>query len=225
MRTRSWLVAASLFSSLPGCGHSSPTAPTPPPQASSYMVSGTVREMVEGISRPVANQFLSLWVQETEGLPPGMTMRGSMQYTHTDDSGRYSAHVPSRSIVFVSAVWGRRQPCLASAVVVRDTVIDVQVFQGSSDAPVVSAGSMISGFVYERSPEGRKPLRGAAAWLDISSDVWVASTETDASGRFYFCGVNGVLRMDVDAQGYQPNVHSVFIYGSGNRSFEFEFSR
>ena len=222
---RNWLVAASVFSCLPGCGHSSPTAPTPPPQASSYLVSGTVREMVEGTSRAVANQFLSLWIQETEGLPQGLLMRGSSQYTHTDDSGRYSAQVPARSTVFVSAVWGKRQPCVASAMVVRDTVIDVQVFSGSSDAQAATAGSMISGFVYENTPQGRKPLRGAAAWLDLWSDVYVASTETDANGRFYFCGVNAVVRMDVDAQGYQPNVHSVSISGSGNQSFEFEFSR
>jgi hypothetical protein len=224
MRLRSWFIAASVFSCLPGCGQTSPTAPTPP-QASSYLVTGTVREMVEGISRPVANQFLSFWVQETEGLPPGITMRGSTQYTHTGDGGRYSTQVPSRSTVSVSAVWGKRQPCVASAVVVRDTVIDVEVFQGSSDAPAVSRGSVVTGFVYESTPEGRKPLRGAAAWLDAGSDIWVASTETDASGRFYFCGVDGSFRMDVDAQGYQPYVHSVFLYGSGHRSFEFEFSR
>jgi hypothetical protein len=181
--------------------------------------------MVDGISHPVADHFLSLHIQETERLPPPITMRGSMQYTHTDANGRYSAQVPSRSTVFVSAVWGKRQPCVASAVVTRDTVIDVQVFAGSSDAPAASAGGMITGLVFERTADGRKPLRGAAAWLDVFSDIWVASTESDANGRFYFCGVNRLLRMDVDAQGYQPYVHSVFVNGSGNQSFEFEFSR
>jgi hypothetical protein len=101
----------------------------------------------------------------------------------------------------------------------------VQVFAGSSDAPAASAGGMITGLVFERTADGRKPLRGAAAWLDVFSDIWVASTESDANGRFYFCGVNRLLRMDVDAQGYQPYVHSVFVNGSGNQSFEFEFSR
>jgi hypothetical protein len=217
-------LAASLLFSLTGCSESMPVAPTPPPSPPSYVVSGIVRETVDGVSRPVANQFLSLHTQETEGLPPGMTLRGSMQYIHTDDSGRYSAQVP-RSLVFVSAVWGKRQPCLASATVVRDTVIDVQVFPGSSDAPSPTPGSMITGFVYETTPEGRKPVQGASAWLDVSSDVYVASTETDAAGRFYFCRVNTMVRMDVSADGYQPYVYSEFVYGPGNRHFEFEFKR
>jgi hypothetical protein len=152
-------------------------------------------------------------------------MRGSMLYTHTDESGRYSAQVPARSTVLVSAVWGKRQPCIASASIVGDTVIDVHVFPASSDPPADAAGSMITGVVYESTPEGRKPLPGAAAWLDLASDNWVASTETDASGRFYFCGVNADVRMDVDAQGYQPTVQSVFVVGRGSRFFEFEFRR
>jgi hypothetical protein len=127
--------------------------------------------------------------------------------------------------VFVSASWGKRQPCIASASVQKDTVIDVQVFTGSPAAPAGPAGPMITGFVYETTPEGRKPLPGAAVWLDLSSDAYIANTETDEAGRFYLCRVNTSARMDVSADGYEPYQYSEFVSGAGNRTFEFEFRR
>jgi hypothetical protein len=37
------------------------------------MISGTVFETINGVATPVAGQFLALFIQETQGLPPGMT--------------------------------------------------------------------------------------------------------------------------------------------------------
>lgn len=103
------------------------------------------------------------------------------------------------------SVWGKRQPRIASVSVDKDTTIDVQVFPAESCAtPSSAAGSMITGFVCETTPDGRKPLRGAEAWLDLGQDAYVANTETDETGRFFFCRVNTCVRMDVFADGYQP---------------------
>jgi hypothetical protein len=192
--------------------------------SANYVVSGTVFETANGVSRPVADQFLALFIQETEGLPVGITMRGSAQYVTTDASGHYSVQVP-RSRVFVSASWGKRQPCLASSFVDKATTIDVQVFAAGSVEPSAPAGPMITGFVYETTPDGRRPLRGAAVWLDLSSDAYIANTETDEAGRFTLCRVNTTARLDVSAEGYQPYAHSEFVSGAGDRYFEFEFRR
>jgi hypothetical protein len=219
------LFVTSLVTVLAGCDVFSPTSPaspSPPLQPASFVLSGVVAENANGTSRPVADQFLALFIQETEGLPPGISLRGSVQYVTTDHDGRYTASVP-RGRVFVSAVWGKQQPCVASASVNRDTVLDVEVFSGSSVAPPTAAGPMITGLVYETTPQGRKPLRSAAAWLDLFSDAYIAATVTDADGRFYFCRVNDSVRMDVDAEGYQAQ--SQFIQGAKDMFLEIELKR
>jgi hypothetical protein len=169
MRLFVLLLVVSAATVLAGCGTSAPTSPaspSSPPQPTSFVLSGDVAETVNGVSRPVADQYLALFIQETEGLPPGITLRGSVQQVTTDQNGRYTTQVP-KSRVFVSAVWGRRQPCVASTSVSRDTVLDVEVFSASSVPPPMAAGPLITGFVYETTPRGRQPLRGAAAWLDL----------------------------------------------------------
>lgn len=218
------LFVVSAVTVLAGCDTSAtlPASPSSPPQPISFVLSGDVAETVNGVSRPVADHYLALFIQETEGLPPGLTLRGSVQQVTTDQNGRYTTHVP-KSRVFVSAVWGKRQPCVASASVSKDTVLDVEVFSGSSVAPPMAAGPLITGFVYETTPQGRKPLRGAAAWLDLFSDMYIAATVTDADGRFYFCRVNDSVRMDVDAEGYQAR--SEFIHGARDVFLEIELTR
>jgi len=210
-----------------GCADPAPpVAPTSPSTSglpASHLVSGTVLERVDGGVRGVANQFLTLITVETRGLPPGMVKRTKAQSLSTDASGRYSAHVPT-SIVFVSAAWGKRQPCVASAPVSQDTTLDVEVFAGSSSPPS-GASPRITGFVYETTPSGRRPLKGAALWLDLASDAYVAATETDDLGQFYFCHVSADVRLDVSVEGYQPYQHSAFLSGATDSHIEFEFRR
>jgi hypothetical protein len=224
MRMSSRLLATSLLTWMAGCGASVPTSPASPQQPVTYMFSGIASETVDGLTRPLADHNLGLAIHETEGLPIGLTLRGSGQQVTTDHNGRYTARVP-RSRVYVS-VWGKRQPCLASAYVDKDTTVDVQVFPaGTSITPFSVAGPIITAFVYETTPEGRRPLRGAEAWLDLGQDSYVANTETDEAGRFFFCRVDTRVRMDLFADGYQPYQYAEFISGTGDRSFEFEFRR
>jgi hypothetical protein len=53
-------LAAALFSCIAGCSTSGPTTPTAPSQPTTHAVSGTVFEIVDGVLRPVAGQFLVL---------------------------------------------------------------------------------------------------------------------------------------------------------------------
>jgi hypothetical protein len=90
-----------------------------------------------------------LVIVQTQGLPPGVMKRIFPQYVHSDASGRYSAEVPT-SDVFVSAVWGKRQPCLASASVTKNTTLDVEVFDGSSPRPSRGYPTRPSAFLQRR---------------------------------------------------------------------------
>jgi hypothetical protein len=122
--------------------------------------------------------------------------------------------------VFVS-VWGKLQPCIASGFVSKDTTLNVQV---GAVALSGADGAVITGVVYELIPDGRRPLRGATAWLDIGQEAYVANTETDESGRFSLCGLNTNARLDVYADGYQPYAHAEFVSGAKDSYFEFEFT-
>jgi hypothetical protein len=83
---------------------------------------------------------------------------------------------------------------------------------------------MITGFVYETTPQGRKPLRGVHVSVDAASDVWVAYTRTDSTGRFFLCRVNAMVQVVVSAgNGYQDWWQS--IPGTSDMFFEIELKR
>jgi hypothetical protein len=105
----------------------------------------------------------------------------------------------------------------------RDTTLDVQVFPAGSVDSSPGVKQLITGSVYETTPNGRRPIASADVWLDLSSDAYIANTETDASGRFTFCGVWTPVRVDVSREGYQGG--SAFFVPGGERAFEFELKR
>ena len=215
------LLVASLLTCLAGCSDGVPTPPTVPnppgPESAnrSYVVSGVVYEMADGVSRPRAGQLVVLYITQDR------TTR--VLRVNTDQNGRYTAEVPrSRVIAFA---WGALQPCIASTFVDIDATLDVQVFSSWRSLTRPTAGRMISGVVYEATPRGRVPLRGASIWLDAAQESYVAYTETDESGRFFLCRVDLPVRMDVFADGYEPYQYGEFIDGTRDTFFEFEFRR
>lgn len=208
--------AASLLVWLAGCDGSTLTVPASPslPTPQSYVVSGILSETVAGVSYPLAGRKVILWT------------RTSTVSVSTDESGRYTAQVP-KSQVFVSA-WhppDQQQPCVASAAVDQNTTIDVEVVPvGSSSMPASAVSPMISGFVYEMTPQGRNPLRGVHVSVDAALDAWVAYTRTDSAGRFLLCSVNAPVQIVVSAgNGYQDWWQSIL--GTGDMSFEIELRR
>jgi hypothetical protein len=215
------LLAVSLLASLGGCNNSMPTSPADPspPVPQSYVVSGIVSETVDGVSRPLAGHTVHLWISQLG--------TGRAQSSTTDHNGRYIVQVP-KAQVFVSG-WhppDQQQPCLASAAVDKDTTIDVQFAPaGRSLTPPPGASPMITGVIYETTPQGRNPLRGVYVELDASIDVPVALTQTDDAGRFFLCRVNApvVLGVGVDPNRYQR--WSQLIPGTGDMVLEIELIR
>ena len=223
-------LAVSLVAWLGGCSNSVPTSPAnpspanpSPPVPQSYVVAGVLSETVDGVSRPLAGRQVHLYISGTCPGPPGCTVERGREPFYTDNSGRYTAEVP-KTRVFVSANVPGLQPCVAGAAVDRDTTIDVQVVPaGSSFTPPPAASPMITGFVYETTPQGRKPLGGVGAWLEVgfADSYRVAITQTDDAGRFFLCRVNAPVRMVVSSR--QDWAQS--IPGTGDMFFEIELRR
>jgi hypothetical protein len=229
MRMVRRLLAASLLAWLTGCSSSVPTPPTSPsvPVPQSYVVSGTVSETVDGISRPVAGRKVDLYISGSTCVS-GQTIpciAEKVEVVDTDQNGRYTAQVTvfPKTLVFVAGAGlhaAGQQPCLASALVDKDTTIDVEVLPvGSSSTPPPSASPMITGLVYETTSQGRKPVRGVWAHLQVGfTDSWpVAKTQTDDAGRFFFCRVNRPVQMVVSEVAHIP--------GTGDMYFEIELRR
>jgi hypothetical protein len=226
------VLAASLVAWLVSCKDSVPTSPTNPslPAPQSYVISGTVSETVDGFSHPVAGRKVDLYINGSpcvSGQPiPCITEKAEV--VDTDQNGRYTVQVTvlPKTVVFVAGAGLHaigQQPCLAAALVDKDTTIDVQVFPiGSSSTPPPAAGPMITGFVYETTPQGRNPVRGVWAWLEVGwADSYpVAKTQTDDTGKFFFCRVDAPVRMGVS--GYQEPQS---IPGAGDMYFEIELKR
>ena len=128
--------------------------------------------------------------------------------------------------MFVSANVPGLQPCVASAAVDKDTTIDVQVVPpGRPPMPPSAASPMITGFVYETTPQGRNPLRGVDVWLEVGFEgYFVAGNQTDDAGRFFLCRVNAPVLMYVFLSGYQ-RVDARSIPGTGDMFFEIELKR
>jgi hypothetical protein len=229
------LLAASLVTWLVCCNDSVPTSPASPslPTPQSYVVSGTVSETVDGVSRPLAGRKVDLYLSGIcEQILPGRDCaREKTEVVETDQNGRYTVRVQvpdsrplsPKPLVFVTGAGlhaAGHQPCLGSALVDKDTTIDVEVFPvGSSSTPPAGAGPMITGFVYETTPQGRNPVRGVWAHLEVgfTDSYYVARTQTNDAGRFFFCRVNRPVRMVVS--------EVVSIPGTGDMHFEIEVKR
>jgi hypothetical protein len=217
------VAAASLLAWVAGCNSASPAVPTDPrdpepPAEVTYVVSGVVSEVVDGVSRPLPGRQVFLWIAQPN--------RGWSQTVVSDQSGRYTAAVP-KSRVFAYS-WhppDQHQPCLASAVVDRDTILNVEVVPAGTPAtPPAAASPLLTAFVYETTPQGRVPLQGVHVSVEGAWDVWVATTRTDETGRFYLCRLNTPVQMVVSAgNGYQDWWQS--IPGDRDLAVEIELKR
>ncbi len=173
----------------------SPTAPSPLPSPvpqPPFTVSGVVLEHTMAGSRPLAGVRLRLRTWQ----PPG-----SFLDTVSDASGRYEVSgLQARETVTVapSIEAEYRAPCPAgTSGLSGNSTVDVHVVStallstAGAPASLPRTSIWVSGVVFERTPEGRRPVAGAAADLAVDdSDAFVMSTTlTDGSGRYLLCTV------------------------------------
>jgi hypothetical protein len=94
MRPLSRLLAGSLLTCVAGCNTSIPTSPanSSPPVPQSVVISGTISEVVDGVSRPAAGRKVDFFL---DGSACGSRQTPCEQagVVETDQNGHYAAHV------------------------------------------------------------------------------------------------------------------------------------
>jgi hypothetical protein len=209
-----------------GCrGHDSPLAPSPPAEAMSFTLSGSVLESTASGSRPAEGVPLFFWVDA------GNTSRNFGPVT-SDADGRYSVSNVPRGMVYVQSSWSRyEQPCFTSVELRGDTVLDVEVV---SPATLLSLGPSslrnlngltVSGVVFDASSGDRRPIAGARLQVWIGDWVYGASTSTDASGRYLLCRFPRGWQVSVytDKEGYRQ--HTAEVLPAGNTTLDIPLER
>ena len=192
-----------------------PTAPMPP-----VAISGTVYEHGPFGQRPLANIPLDVSDRWTYSIPMVVT----------DAVGRYSArgHEQTEYKARIDAP-GYFQPCYAGTFLRSlEVTLDAHVVSGDT---LVSSGMpstlplvepVISGQVFERTPQGNRPISGASVVVDfadydtIPGPAPFITTLTDSQGRYTVCGTTGGLirvwasDFDGDAKAIAPDRISTF---------------
>lgn len=161
--------------------------PAPPPQESgSFIISGIVFDHTSEGPRPAAN------------LPLIVRTGGGLAATTTDESGRYSVvGFPGPVSIAPAPGSGYYAPCPAGWDYVDSSsrfevhVVSATLLSTSgapSDMPLNSS-IWVSGIVFEKTAEGRRPVAGAAVHMDgDGTDLRMGShTLTNAEGRYLLC--------------------------------------
>ena len=152
----------------------SPVAPSSPAPASSplapvtFTLTGVVYEATAGGRRPLAGVGLDISV-EYQSWPPRV---------FSDATGRYRVPntSPSGSLKVTAEMPGYKQPC---RVAVMHTDADQDLYLVPDDtlsttgipASLPLAAPMLTGHVFERSPEGIQRLSGASIVVDFSGGM------------------------------------------------------
>jgi hypothetical protein len=161
------------------------TAPTP----TVYTVSGVVSEG----ARPIEGASVGAWIGSNGS---GYGYSGAPGPTLTDAAGYYQLRVPAQMKAWVGASKaGYVQQCAAPQVtVLGDTRVDVQLVSranlsaSTAQAPVAGLRA-VSGVIFEVTGAGKQPVAGAYVDFEPISDYPMASTFSDAAGRYLLCGV------------------------------------
>jgi hypothetical protein len=192
------------------CGEeplSLPTAPTVPnvpstPVAPTFTLSGVITERFSG--RPVQGAGVWVWpftFAQVRSWPPG-----GMRMTRSDGAGRYTiSGLPSLGPVWVSTAqtWGDAfnapyvHQCVTTVTVEGDATLDVTVSStadlvalNGSTGPTPPNSRIVSGTVFEITPNGRQPVENVwVGWEASVMDGFVAETRTDAAGHYRVCGL------------------------------------
>jgi hypothetical protein len=160
-----------------------------------YTLSGSITEVVAGQAQPVAGVNVSAWVDQGASGYSYMWAHGA---TYSDAGGHYRLpYLPAASVTV--QIWkdGYVQQCASPTVAVRgDVTLDLGIVARQnlsadpSGVPPAAAGQrVVSGLVFETTPDGRRPLAGAFIDFEPVMDFPAATTTSDAQGRYLLCGL------------------------------------
>jgi hypothetical protein len=203
-----------------------PNSTTLPPTPAQFNITGVVYETSADGRRPLAGVGIDVSVEYQSWRPQ----------TTSDAEGRYSISgmSPTLALKLIATKAGYSQPCRLP-IIATNQVHDVylvsnEVLSTTGVPPTLSVVQpTLSGLVFEQTPEGRRPISGAAVIGDFTGGMgWApsATTRTDTSGRYVLCNVvdaSGLgLALLVSKEGYDNAFVSVYPLVS---SFDVELRR
>ena len=177
-----------------------PTAPTvpstpPAPSGPTVTLSGIISERFSG--RPL--EGVRVWIFTIGGFVSAQP--AGVQHVASDAAGRYrTSGIPlDRSFWVVAGLSGPQEYWQQCAVTVRSTADTTQdltltsranLGAGNSQPPPRAPGMWnISGVVFEMTVDGRRTVADVSVGMEPSSNLVVAATSTDATGRYLLCGL------------------------------------
>ncbi|HSC29152.1 MAG TPA: carboxypeptidase-like regulatory domain-containing protein [Vicinamibacterales bacterium] len=162
--------------------------------------------------RPLAGRQVELWIEYSPRPGRFESMR---QDATTDEQGRYDVSGLPNSLVWIFAApepaardlngHTHLQPCAAARRVEQDTTFDVELVPADDPRPPTRVRPLtISGIVFETTPGGRVPVKGARIYAEKPLDFVATGAISDAEGRYRLCGLpEDQWSLFALAEGYQ----------------------
>jgi hypothetical protein len=196
--------------SLVGCNDApavQPISPSPQvapsPQVSTRTVTGSVSLYSHAGNQPLSGVEVGVWLEQPRSMRGGPSVR-------TDSAGHFSVEVPSDALVrLTGSSPGLLQPCLSTAKV-DETEANIRLVTASDllyARPDLAEERVLSGTIFEVSPEGRSPIPDAFIEIDGAhgDGLVLGKTRSDSNGKFVVCGLEGnpIHALVVAKSGYQ----------------------
>ena len=227
LRTVPFLIAAA------ACGENRPfTFPSPVLTPGSNAASASPSGLLSGVvyeATPVGRQPLAgVGVDvsaEYQSWPPAV---------FTDAAGRYSVAVAAGlSVKIIAEKPGYSQPCrvpVPRGVTEQDVylVSDTTLAMSGIPSTMPMVPPILTGRVFERTPEGPRPISDAAVIGDFTGgEGWApsATTRTDPDGRYSLCNVDSKVGGGLLLLVSKPGYTSVAVPGDPGGNGDVELSR
>src|SRR5262245_326461 len=178
-----------------------PTVPaipssTPVPTTTTYRLSGAVQERTRQGAQPIANASVNLWVDTGRFGYSYWWMNGPV---YSDASGKFQMPNLPPAIGWLTVYKeGYVQQCALPAINLDTNAENLEVTlvareNASVDklsVPGSVRGRILAGRIVENTPSGVQPVAGAFVGFDPVPAFPVATTYSDANGRYLLCGLS-----------------------------------
>ena len=215
-----------------------------PSGATTFTVSGVIRQIgPDGLLHPVDGARIDVFVS----LPDGAGYHWMSDVT--DPTGRFELWgIPAGALATlyagtadpVSHISSSLQPCAHQPRVTEDMSVDIEIvpmsagpaaataaaYRGAQSPTRASMGPVIGGQAFERDADGAR-VGVPNAMVSVGGDMepLVATTLTDADGRYVICGVSSLQHEFFASRAGFSVVKPIPGFDSNERWVDFEMSR
>lgn len=191
-------------------GYAIPSSCPPFPTGGPNVLTGTVVERAATGTTPLAGVSVWAWVEYPNGNGY------SVGRVETNDRGEYRIpNLPAALIVLQTSRPGYDQPCASFTQLTgsSSTANIEMVWQGNARADTNPPPPALAGGVYEVTASGQKPVADARIYFEWGMEMVVATTTTDALGRYSLCRLPATGAVTVVKAGYITATRPVSISG------------